>query len=63
MDCHVMTMTLHEGTLEIVCPVCGRTILIDVLPFNRRFVDKGDQLASHTASMGGLHLSNVEITV
>lgn len=54
---HEMTMTEHEGTYELICPICGKVILIHTEPSSVEIVVKGDFSASHYAGMGGLSIS------
>lgn len=50
----------HEGTLEWTCPECGRVVLGD--DAGLRVIVKGDQLAQHSGSAGGLQFRGLEIT-
>lgn len=59
---HEMTLTAsHEGTEEFTCPVCGRTLLIELDPFRRVVVDQGNNFAAHRIGMGGLSITGAEV--
>ena len=51
----------HEGTEEWLCPVCGRMVLIDWMPFHYEIVIPGDESAGHSGSKGGLRIAGVEV--
>ena len=60
----------HEMLLEIThpsgaegwaCPICGRRILLRVPPANGMLIlEPGDPSASHSGSLGGLHIGGVQ---
>lgn len=58
---HEMVMTEHEGIYELVCPVCGKVILIHTDPPSVEIIVKGDFFASHNASMGGLDIGGISV--
>jgi hypothetical protein len=43
-----MTMTVHEGTYQLVCPACGRVLLVEFAPFRRVVIVPGDETATHS---------------
>lgn len=57
----VLEMTNESGLQGWYCPTCGRRILV-VPEYNKMVVvDVGDQYAVHRGSVGGLHISAVQL--
>jgi hypothetical protein len=58
----VIARELEDGTQEWVCPTCGRRILMQWPPhYKRTVLESGDENASHSGAMGGLHMGQAEI--
>lgn len=65
MDQHEMILEISHpsGMQGWYCETCGRRILLMVPPHGEMIVvEQGDSTASHSGSIGGLHIGPVQVT-
>ena len=53
----ILTFTHEDGSEEMYCPICGRSILIQWQPYKKTVISNGDIFASHSAYKGGLKMN------